>query len=95
MRVLKSISILVFAAALSACAGTKFSYEQARRVQVGMSEQEVVSIMGKPYSVVSRPEGQVWVWSYANGMSGRSRAVSFIMKDGKVAQAPSIPESFR
>lgn len=94
MKILKSILTLSVAAILSACAGTNFSYDQARKVQVGMNESEVVSIMGKPYSVISRPDGQVWVWSYANGMSGKSRAVSFLMKDGQVFKTPSIPQSF-
>lgn len=92
---MKRLCVAFLAALLIAgCAGTKFSYDQARKVQVGMSESEVVSIMGKPYSVISRPDGQVWVWSYANGMSGRSRAVSFLLKDGQVVKAPSIPQSF-
>lgn len=88
-------ALLISLVLLAGCAGTNFSYDQARKVQVGMSEREVVSIMGKPYSVISRPDGQVWVWSYANGMSGRSRAVSFILKDGVVVKIPSIPESFK
>lgn len=92
---MKRLCVAVLAALLIAgCAGTKFSYDQARKVQVGMSENEVVSIMGKPYSVISRPDGQVWVWSYANGISGKSRAISFLLKDGQVVKTPSIPQSF-
>lgn len=92
---MKLKAVLITLILLAGCAGTNFSYDQARKVQVGMSERDVVSIMGKPYSVVSRPDGQVWVWSYANGLSGRTRAVSFILKDGAVVKTPSIPESFK
>jgi len=89
------LCIAVLAALLiTGCAGTKFSYDQARKVQVGMSESKVVSIMGKPYSVISRPDGQVWVWSYANGMSGKNRAVSFLLKEGQVVKTPNIPQIF-
>lgn len=85
---------LAIVAMLSGCAGTEFSYDQARRVSVGMTEAEVVAIMGPPYSVVSRGDGQMWVWSHANGLTGSSRAVSFKMQDGRVAEVPNIPTSF-
>ena len=81
-------------AVLSGCAGTSFSFDQARNVEVGMTEAEVISIMGSPSSVFSRGDHQMWVWSYANGLTGTSRAVSFKMVDGKVAELPAIPNSF-
>lgn len=90
--------VVPLAAALalsSACAGTQFSYAQARRVEVGMTEAQLAARMGRPYSVVSRPEGQLWIWSHANGFSGSSKAVSFLLKDGVVVQVPEIPASFK
>lgn len=80
--------------ALAGCAGTDFSYSQARQVQLGMTESQVTQIMGRPYSVISRTDGQMWVWSQANGFTGSSRAVSFKMQDGRVVELPSIPNSF-
>ncbi len=47
--------------------------------------------MGKPYSVISTSKGVVWTWSYANGLSGDTRAVSVRFKDGKLEQVPEIP----
>lgn len=91
MRALIVISLL---AALSGCAGTNFSYENARQVKVGMTEAEVTRLMGQPYSVASRGDEQMWVWSRANGFTGASRSVSFKMKDGRVIEVPQIPESF-
>jgi PBP1b-binding outer membrane lipoprotein LpoB len=93
--------ITIFAAAaflalvLSGCAGTDFSYDEARKVKVGMTEDQVTQIMGPPYSVVSRSDGQMWVWSHANGMTGASRVISFRMVDGKVVEVPTIPASFK
>lgn len=81
-------------ALLAGCAGTNFTYDQARKVQVGMTEAEVVQVMGRPYSVVSRPDGQMWVWSRANAF-GSAKAVSFRLKDGKVVEVPAIPDSFK
>ncbi|TWI52985.1 Beta-barrel assembly machine subunit BamE [Pseudomonas duriflava] len=89
----KFLAAVALAGAISGCAGTSFDYSQARQVKVGMTEAEVVQIMGRPYSVVSRGDEQMWVWSHANVFAG-SKAVSFKMKGGKVIETPSIPSSF-
>lgn len=86
--------VIYLAATMVGCAGTRFSFEDARRVKVGMTETEVVDIMGRPYSVNSRGDVQVWIWSFANGISGGHRTVSFVFKDGRVATVPTIPASF-
>ena len=93
----KVFALLLASLLLTACAtaGTKFDFSQARQIRVGMTEQEVVQLMGKPMSVTARGQNQVWVWSYANGMTGGSRSISFIMKDGKVSTVPTIPDSFK
>ncbi|MDF9893477.1 UNVERIFIED_ORG: hypothetical protein OKW25_002624 [Pseudomonas vranovensis] len=90
----KLVAVVALAAVLGGCAGTNFTYDQARQVKVGMTENQVVELMGPPYSVVSRADGQMWIWSHANGMSGASRVVSFRMVDGKVVEVPTIPASF-
>ncbi|MCX2546497.1 hypothetical protein [Pseudomonas sp. COW5] len=92
---IKRAATAVLALALSGCAGTDFTYDEARKVKAGMTEDEVTQIMGPPYSVVSRSEGQMWVWSHANGMTDASRVISFKMVDGKVAEVPTIPASFK
>jgi len=95
MRMTKFAAAAVLALALVGCAGTSFSYDEARKVKIGMTEDEVTQIMGPPYSVVSRADGQMWVWSHANGMTGASRVISFRMVDGKVVEVPTIPASFK
>lgn len=90
----KTITTGLLALAIAGCAGTNFSYDNARRIKVGMTEAEVTQIMGQPYSVVSTANGQSWIWSHANGFSGSSRIVSFRFVDGRVAEIPSIPASF-
>ncbi|WPN61723.1 MULTISPECIES: outer membrane protein assembly factor BamE [unclassified Pseudomonas] len=95
MRIINFAVTAVLALVLSGCAGTNFSYDDARKVKVGMTEDEVTQIMGPPYSVVSRADGQMWIWSHANGMSGASRVISFRMVDGKVVEVPVIPSSFK
>lgn len=75
------------------CAGTPFKFENARKVQIGMTEAEVVSLMGRPYMVSSRSGEQLWVWSHANAFA-QAKSVSIVMKEGKVIAVPDIPSSF-
>jgi len=90
----KYFAAALMALVLAGCAGTNFSYDQARKVRVGMTEAEVMQLMGRPYSVTSRGNEQMWVWSHAKAFSG-ARAVSFKFSNGRVVEVPSIPESFR
>lgn len=91
MRILCIASLLL---ALSGCAGTNFTFDQARQVKVGMTASEVTSIMGRPYAVNSRDGAEIWVWSRANGFTGSSRAVSFTLRNGIVENVPVIPDDF-
>jgi len=90
-----TLSCLIAAALLSGCAGSRFKMANARKVEVGMTEQQVTKLMGRPYSVVSKGEEQIWIWSQANGLTGSSQSVSFIMRDRKVVSVPTIPDSFK
>ena len=89
----KLLCLLTLTALLSGCAGTYFTFDTARQVQVGMSEAQLQKIMGKPHTITSSAAGEVWVYAYADGF-GSARAVSFAVKDGKVVTVPRIPDSF-
>lgn len=86
---------LLIAALVASCAGTSFDWDQARQIKPGMTERQLVDLMGPPYMVRSGPEGQTWIWSSVNMMASGVRTLSVVIKDGAVVQAPSIPESFR
>ncbi len=88
------ILIAAAALALSACAGTPFTWDSARQIKAGMNQEEVTSLMGPPYLVKSQNGGVTWVWSHANGLSGATKSVSVVFVDGKVVEAPPIPDSF-
>lgn len=91
---MKSLALIVLvAAALCGCAGTNFTFEKARKVQVGMTCNDVQKIMGRPFMVTAVGTNEIWVYSYANGF-GTARSVSFILNGGKVAEVPPIPSSF-
>lgn len=59
-----------------------------------MTEAQLTNMMGRPHTVVSRGDEQMWVWSYANAFGG-AKAVSFKIKDGVVVEVPTIPASFK
>lgn len=79
--------------ALAGCAGTPFTFGQASQVKVGMTEDQLYEIMGNPYMVTSREEGQMWVYTHATAFGG-AKSVSFETKDGKVTKVPYIPKDF-
>ena len=94
MRVRVLWCAVIVAASLVACAGTDFSFEAARQVKVGMTQAELQQLMGKPYMVTSKGDSEIWIWSHANAFAG-AQSVSFILREGKVAQVPRIPETFK
>lgn len=88
------IAALLASLAVAACAGTPFDWSQARAVKTGMTADELQKVMGAPYMVTTRGDETVWIYSGANGFTGTTRSVSFILKDQKVIGLPTIPESF-
>ncbi len=93
--VMRLLLLAVVFAVLAGCAGSRFTFDNARQVKPGMSESDVTQLLGPPYSVTSRGDTQIWVWSYANGLTGAHQSVAFPMQGGKVVSVPTIPASFR
>lgn len=91
----KLITVVFVALIVSGCAGTPINMSRARMIKVGMTEAEVTGLMGKPYSITTRGDDQIWVWANANGLTGAHTALSYIMRDGKVTSVPTIPSSFQ
>ncbi|HFC8542723.1 TPA: outer membrane protein assembly factor BamE [Neisseria weaveri] len=92
MNKLAAILLISF---LTACAGTNFKWDNARQIKQGMTEQEVVNLLGTPTMTTSRSDGLVYVWSHANGMTGSVKSVSVVFQDGKVVSVPNIPANYR
>ncbi|MDM7956026.1 outer membrane protein assembly factor BamE [Blastomonas sp.] len=69
---------------LSGCVsmGTNFDPAAVGMVQAGMTESEVVGLLGKPNSRSRTADGkEVWVWLYSRGTalgSARSRLASIL-----------------
>ena len=90
----KLFTLLCASVLVAACAGTPVDWNKARSVKVGMTEKELTSIMGSPYVVSSRKDGQVWIYSHGNGLTGAGKSVSYVLRDGRVVEVPRIPDSF-
>jgi hypothetical protein len=75
---------LVIALTLGGCAGTQFRWADVARVQPGMTEAEVVAILGPPAARSQSGPSTALAWSYANGLTGQVRSVSFAFVDGRV-----------
>lgn len=95
MKYRAKFASVIVALSLVACAGTPIDWDQARKIQPGMTEQQVLELLGKPYMVRSAAEGQTWIWSHANTLTGDVRSLSIVMKDGVVERAPSVPSFYK
>lgn len=91
----KLLTMIFIGLIVAGCAGTPINMSRAREVKVGMTETEVTDLMGKPYSITTRGDEQIWVWANANGITGAHTVLSYGMRDGKVVSVPTIPNSFQ
>ncbi|HEL3767624.1 outer membrane protein assembly factor BamE domain-containing protein [Stenotrophomonas maltophilia] len=97
MKRILIICLAIYLLAGCASAGHNFSFNDARKIQTGMSEQEVIRLLGPPSMVTTKGDTQVWVWSYATAgaLSVSSKSVSAVFQDGVVREVPNIPSSFK
>ncbi len=73
---------------LPACAthGSDFRMEDARRVSLGMTQSEVIEIIGsKPSDVHEDATGELWMWNrvVVTVFSNQSKSFAVKFKDGK------------
>ena len=86
----KLLVSLLFAASLCACAGVKVPLNRVSSLYVGMTAQDVVRLMGKPYSVTTRSDGvSIYVWVHVNLITGNSESMALPMKNGLLAAVPA------
>ena len=86
---------ILAAAAGAGCTGSDFQWNQASQLRPGLTQEQVEALMGSPTDVRTREQGAVWTWTYLNAASGQARAVSVVMRDGRVVDAPGVPLAFR
>ena len=77
----------IAAVLLAACAGTPFSWEDTARIQNGMTEADVVTILGNPRTRAQ--SGNVVILTWAFGTPAGAKAVAYRLVDGRVTNAAS------
>lgn len=83
------IAPLLLALMLTACAGTNFKWEDVSKVHEGMTEAEVVAVLGPPYSRVQSGPMTILNWTFVTAFGG-AKAVSYRLLDGKVAGTTTL-----
>jgi outer membrane protein assembly factor BamE (lipoprotein component of BamABCDE complex) len=68
--------------------GTPFTWEDADKVQNGMTEAEVVAILGQPYSRRESGDDAILIWSYTT--SEAANAVAYRFSKGRVVGSHRI-----
>ena len=86
---MKCIGTLSAVILLASCAGTPFKWEDVDKIKNGMSEAELVSILGKPYSRTQTGNTVILTWSSATAFGG-AKAVSYRLRDGVVVGVSTI-----
>lgn len=81
--------LIAFTLLLAACAGTPFRWEDTAKVQNGMTEAEVVGVLGNPYGRSQSGNITVLTWSFATAFGG-GKAVSYRFVDGRVVGVTTV-----
>lgn len=85
---------LLAALVISGCTvqrGTYVEWEDANKVRNGMTQEQVIEIMGEePNTVIGNGEELVWFYAQANVVTGGtySRSIRFKFKDGRTYDVP-------
>ena len=78
-----SVAYATLSLILVACgAGTPFSWKDTAKVKPGMTEAEVIAIMGKPFSRSESGTESTLIWNYAS--RDGSKAVAFKFENGRL-----------
>lgn len=64
--------------------GKQFNYADAHTVTKGMGIEEVITILGQPYTVSQSSLDKQWIWSYS--AHGATNTVAIQFQQDKVAQ---------
>jgi outer membrane protein assembly factor BamE (lipoprotein component of BamABCDE complex) len=90
MSRVRVLAVSLIAGLVVGCAGTPFQREDTQKVRSGMTEAEVVSILGNPYSRSQSGDRSVLTWSYADAFGTPAKAVSYTFRGGRVIGASTV-----
>lgn len=95
MKLRKLTLVFIFLLIIIAQSGYCFDWYYARQIKEGMTVDEVTYLMGKPYRITSTKDIVRYVWVDVSFWTGATKSLSIAFKDGKVAEAPTIPDNFK
>lgn len=84
------IALLISLIWLAGCATPTNTWDTARRIQVGMTTAEMVSLLGQPDKVEQLEGVESWSWNLQGG--GPDGGITVIVQDGKALRVPTIPD---
>ena len=91
-RTVFAVSMATFIAACVAKRGTYVEWEDANKVRNGMTQEQVIALMGEePNTVVGNGEELIWSYAQVNALTGGtySRAIKFKFdKNGRTYDVP-------
>lgn len=83
------VGAAILCIALAGCAGTQFEWENADKVHDGMTEGQIIALLGKPYSRAVNGRVTLLTYSYASSFGG-AKAVSYRLLDGRVVGQATV-----
>ena len=93
---MKKLLLILLACTLTACAtGTPFKWNDARKLEKGMSTAQVKAIMGNPLQVSTANGLLTYVWVSVNSLTFSNQTLRVDFKDDKAIDVPDIPADFK
>ena len=93
-RLLIAASLLLLTGGCAVGPGTNFRQWDVRRIQTGMGESKLRSVMGPPDRVIAKDHGrETWEWKFFDAVfTFRAKSCAVELADGKVAAAPLVDD---
>ena len=80
----KVLSILILTLSLASCSGSSVkTIEEVRQVKVGLTEMEILYLLGEPREIEVEVGYEEWYYSY-EANSRYNNTINIYIKDGKV-----------
>ncbi|MBL7989297.1 MAG: outer membrane protein assembly factor BamE [Chlorobi bacterium] len=88
------VALIVCNVAAGCLPTSKFNMENARKVKSGMTEEEVIALIGEPTSVSVNPMYTILMWSYVNRITRQYQTVTLYSKDGKIVSLQELTNQY-
>lgn len=95
MKIQLAVVAVLIACSVAGCVPRhKFTMENARKIKTGMTEEEVIALIGEPTSISVNPMFTILTWSYINTITRQYQTVTLYSKDGKIVSQQEMSEQY-